>query len=90
MPNIKSQIARVKTNNKAAAINTAKESRIKTCIKKFKAAMTAGTADDVMFKSLISDIDSACSDGIFHKNTASRKVATLSKNYDAYKAAKNA
>ena len=46
MPIIKSAIERVKTNNKANVRNTAQMSAMRTAVKKFEAAKTAG-ADNV-------------------------------------------
>lgn len=90
MPNIKSQIKRVKTNNKANEINRAKRSRVRNAIKNFEVAISNGT--DIaqlneMFKKTVSIIDAACSDGIYHKNNAARKVAAISSKFDAYKKA---
>lgn len=90
MPNIKSQIKRVKTNNKANEINRAKRSRVRNAIKIFEVAISNGT--DIaqlneMFKKTVSIIDAACSDGIYHKNNAARKVAAISSKFDAYKKA---
>lgn len=90
MPNIKSQIKRVKTNNKANEINRAKRSRVRNAIKNFEVAISNGT--DIaqlneMFKKTVSIIDAACSDGIYHKNNAARKVAAISSKFDTYKKA---
>ena len=88
MPNIKSQIKRVKTNEKAADINKAKKSRVKTAIKKFNDAIAAkdlATAEK-LFPLTVGEIDSARLDGIYKKNTASRKISALAKALNALKA----
>ena len=42
MANIKSQIKRIRTNNKAQARNRSERSAIKTAIRRFRDAVTAG------------------------------------------------
>lgn len=57
------------------------KSKIKTVIKKLEAAIAAN--DKELAKErlavVISEIDKAASKGIFHKNTASRKISRLTK-----------
>lgn len=57
------------------------KSKIKTVIKKLEAAIAAN--DKELAKErlavVISEIDKATSKGIFHKNTASRKISRLTK-----------
>ena len=88
MPNIKSQKKRVLTNNKQNLINTAKRSKVKNAIKKYKAAITAGdvqTAEQLLPET-ISVIDCAMKDGIYHGNNAARKISRLSKALSDLKA----
>lgn len=57
------------------------KSKIKTVIKKLEAAIAAN--DKELAKErlavVVSEIDKAASKGIFHKNTASRKISRLTK-----------
>lgn len=89
MPNIKSQKKRVITNNKSNEINVAKRTRVRNAIKKFNAAITAGDVEaaEKMYTETVSVINCAASDGIYHKNNAARKVASISKKLDALKKA---
>ena len=65
MANIKSAKKRVLVTQTKTARNKAIRSRVKTMIKKVETAIAAG--------------DKAASKGVYHKNTASRKVARLTK-----------
>ena len=58
---------------------------MKTSIKKVDAAITAGdkAAAQAALLVAISEIDKATSKGVYHKNTASRKVSRLSKAVNA-------
>ena len=87
MPNIKSQKKRVITAQKENEINTAKRSRVRNAVKKYEAAIAAKdvAAAEKLLVETISLIDRAKSDGIYHANTASRKISRLSKQLDALK-----
>ncbi|MFA6867197.1 MAG: 30S ribosomal protein S20 [Clostridia bacterium] len=81
MANIKSQKKRILITEKQKVNNTRKKSALKTAIKKYETAIEAkevATATE-MLPNLISMIDSAKSDGLFHKNNAARKVAKFTK-----------
>ena len=60
------------------------KSAVKTAIKKVNVAIAAGdqAAAREALKNAVSAIDKAKSKGVFHKNTAARKVARLSKAVD--------
>ena len=81
MANIKSAKKRILVAETKAARNKAIRSRVKTYVKKVEAAITAGdkAAAQASLVNAISEIDKASSKGVYHKNTASRKVARLSK-----------
>lgn len=85
MANIKSAKKRILVNETKAARNKAIRSRVKTSIKKVDAAITAGdkAAAQAALLVAISEIDKATSKGVYHKNTASRKVSRLSKAVNA-------
>ena len=87
MPNIKSQKKRVITAQKENAINTSKRSRVRNAIKKYEAAIASKdvTTAEKLLPETISLIDRAKSDGIYHANTASRKIGRLSKQLSALK-----
>lgn len=79
MPNIKSQIKRAATNDEANAINSAKKTRVRTAIKAFNKALN--DKDIAVAEKLLVEatalIDRAKSDGIYHANTAARKISRL-------------
>ena len=90
MPNIKSAKKRVLVSARQNQENTTKKSRVKTAIKKFNDAIAAN--DVALAEKLLPEtmaiIDAAASDGVYHKNTASRKKATLCRSLDAAKSNK--
>lgn len=79
MPNIKSAIKRVKVNEKKNLRNRMIKSSMRTSIKKFDTAITAGTADSAMLAQTSGVVDSAASKGIIHRNAANRKKSRLAK-----------
>lgn len=81
MANIKSAKKRILVNETKAARNKSIKSAVKTAIKKVDAAVVAKdkAAADAALLGVISAIDKATSKGIYHKNTASRKVSRLTK-----------
>ena len=81
MANIKSAKKRVLVSQKRAERNKAARSKVKTYIKKVEAAIAAQDkeAATVALKDAISEISKATSKGIYHKNTASRKISRLTK-----------
>ena len=85
MANIKSAKKRILVAETKAARNKAIRSRVKTYVKKVEAAITAGdkAAAQAALLSAISEIDKATSKGVYHKNTASRKVSRLAKAVSA-------
>ena len=84
MPIIKSAMNRVKTNEKANVRNTAQLSEMRSAVKKFENAKTAG-ADNVeeLFNQAVSAVDKAHSKGLIKANKAagdkSRMAARLAK-----------
>ena len=81
MANIKSQIKRIKTNEKARQRNASAKSAIRTSIKKVKLAVEAkdlAKAEELM-NAAFRLIDKSVSDGIQHKNTAARQKGELSR-----------
>ncbi len=81
MANIKSAKKRILVNETKALRNKAIKSKVKTTVKKVDAAVAAGDKElaKTSLLAAISEIDKATSKGVYHKNTASRKVSRLSK-----------
>jgi len=77
--NIKSAKKRILVNQTKAMRNKAVKSKIKTLVKKVEAAITSGdkAEAEAALKVATSEISKAASKGIFHKNTASRKISRL-------------
>lgn len=81
MANIKSQIKRIGTNEKARQRNASAKSAIRTAMKKVRVAVSNGDLENakVLLNQAYSRIDKSVSDGIQHKNTAARQKAELAK-----------
>lgn len=80
MANIKSAKKRILVNRTKAERNKSIKSGTKTAIKKVHAAIASGdkAAAQAALLAATSTIDKATTKGVFHKNTASRKVSRLS------------
>ncbi len=85
MANIKSAKKRVLVSEARAARNKAVKSKVKTYVKKVEAAVAAAdkAAAQAALTEAISEISKAASKGIYHKNTAARKVSRLTKAVNA-------
>ena len=81
VPNIKSAKKRVLVTEKKALQNKAIKSALKTSIKKFLNAVSAGDKETAtaLYSETVSAIDSAVTKGILHKNNANNKKAKLAK-----------
>ena len=79
MPNIKSAIKRVKVSEKKNLRNRMIKSAMRTSVKKFSTALSAGEADAAILSATQGAVDKACSKGVIHKNAANRKKARLAK-----------
>ena len=81
MANIKSAKKRVLVSKTRNERNKSIKSAVKTEIKKVEAAVAAKDKEAAAAALLeaTSKIDKAASKGVYHKNTASRKVARLAK-----------
>ncbi len=79
MANIKSAKKRILVIETKTMRNKAIKSKVKTMIKKVDAAIAANdkAAAEAALKVAISEISKAASKGIFHKNTAARKISRL-------------
>ena len=84
MANIKSQIKRNLTNEKARVRNKAAKSEVKTRIKTAVTSATAGAetaAEDL--RMAVKRLDKAAARGIIHKNQASNRKARLVRRINA-------
>ncbi len=81
MANIKSAKKRILVTETRTARNKAIKSAVKTSIKKVEAAVAAKDkeAAQATLKAAISQISKAASKGVYHKNTAGRKISRLTK-----------
>lgn len=79
MANIKSAKKRIIISKKREMRNKSVKSRVKTMVKKVEAAIEAGNKAEAeaALKVAISEISKAANKGIYHKNTAARKISRL-------------
>lgn len=79
MANIKSQIKRIKTNEKARQRNKAVKSELKTAIRRTREAVAAGDLAKATEAQKIAakKLDKAASKGVLHKNNAANKKSAL-------------
>ncbi len=80
MANIKSQIKRIKTNEKARLRNKAVKSSLKTATKKAQVALASGDLDAAAkaAQDAAKALDKAASKGVIHKNQAANRKSSLS------------
>lgn len=81
MANIKSQIKRIRTNEKARLRNKAVKSSLKTAIRKSREAAEAGDAEQaaILAREASRKLDKAVSKGVIHANQAANKKSALAK-----------
>ncbi|MCX4551153.1 30S ribosomal protein S20 [Streptomyces sp. NBC_01387] len=81
MANIKSQIKRNKTNEKARLRNKAVKSSLKTAIRKAREAAVAGDVEKATVAARLASqqLDKAVSKGVIHKNAAANKKSAIAK-----------
>lgn len=82
MANIKSAKKRILVIETKTARNKSIKSKVKTYVKKVEAAVASGdkAAAEAALLAATSEIDKAASKGVYHKNTASRKISRLAKS----------
>lgn len=87
MANIKSQMKRIKTNEKARLRNKAVKSSLKTAIRKTREAVAAGDVEKaaVALRDANRKLDKAVSKGVIHKNAAANKKSALATKVAALK-----
>jgi small subunit ribosomal protein S20 len=79
--NIKSQIKRNKTNEKARLRNKSVKSALKTAVRKFREAADAGDAAKVTtaLQTASRQLDKAASKGVIHANQAANRKSAMAK-----------
>ena len=72
---------RIRRNERRAAVNKARLSRIRTYVKKVESAIAAGdkASAETALKAAQPELARGVAKGVMHKNTASRKYARLNK-----------
>ncbi|MBD3779023.1 MULTISPECIES: 30S ribosomal protein S20 [unclassified Cellulomonas] len=81
MANIKSQIKRIRTNEKARLRNKAVKSELKTYVRRVREAVAGGDKDaaGVALVAASKKLDKAVSKGVIHANQAANKKSALAK-----------
>jgi small subunit ribosomal protein S20 len=79
--NIKSQIKRIKTNEKARLRNKAVKSSLKTSVRRFREAASAGDRDTALtaLHDASRALDKAASKGVIHANQAANRKSAMAK-----------
>ena len=79
MPNHKSSEKRVRQSEKRRVINRSNRTKVRTYIKKVRAALDSGKSDEIqsVLPETISVIDKAVQKGVMHKNAAARYKSRL-------------
>ena len=79
MANIKSQIKRNKTNEKARQRNKAVKSQLRTHSRNFRAAVAAGDTEKAQDLARVATryLDKAASKGVIHANQAANKKSAI-------------
>ena len=83
MANIKSQIKRNKTNERARQRNVAVKSALKTSVRRFRTAADAGDADTAgtALAQASKALDKAVSKGVIHKNQAANRKSAIAASF---------
>ena len=81
MANIKSQIKRNRTNERARQRNVAVKSALKTAVRRFRTAADAGdaAAATAALQTASKALDKAASKGVIHKNQAANRKSGMAK-----------
>ena len=85
MANIKSQIKRIATNEKARLRNKAVKSSLKTSVRRFREAAAAGDAAKANEALVLASrqLDKAASKGVIHQNQAANRKSAMAKRVAA-------
>ncbi|MGA9310339.1 MAG: 30S ribosomal protein S20 [Pseudonocardiaceae bacterium] len=79
MANIKSQLKRIRTNEKARLRNKSIKSSLKTAIRRFREAAAAGEKDRALgeLRTASRQLDKAVSKGVIHRNQAANRKSAM-------------
>jgi small subunit ribosomal protein S20 len=79
--NIKSQIKRIKTNEKRTERNKAVKSELRTWVRRFREAADAGdkAAAQEALQKASTKLDKAVSKGVIHENQAANKKSSMAR-----------
>ncbi|GED11819.1 MULTISPECIES: 30S ribosomal protein S20 [Cellulosimicrobium] len=85
MANIKSQIKRIRTNEKARLRNKAVKSELKTYVRRVREAVAAGDKDaaSTALQAASRKLDKAVSKGVIHANQAANRKSAIAKAVNA-------
>jgi small subunit ribosomal protein S20 len=83
--NIKSQLKRIKTNEKARLRNKSVKSSLKTAVRRFREAADAGDREqaDIALRQASRQLDKAASKGVIHSNQAANKKSAMAQRANA-------
>ena len=85
MANIKSQMKRIKTNEKARLRNRSVKSELKTHVRKVREAVAAGDKETatVALATASRKLDKAVAKGVIHQNQAANRKSAIAKSVAA-------
>ena len=83
MANIKSQIKRILTNQKATDRNRALKSELRTAVREARKAIAAGDKAVAALAVANRKLDKAVSKGVIHRNQAANRKSSISKQVAA-------
>ena len=85
MANIKSQIKRIGTNEKARLRNKGVKSSLKTAVRRFREAADTGDRDAALAAMTVASrqLDKAASKGVIHANQAANRKSAMAKRANA-------
>jgi small subunit ribosomal protein S20 len=77
--NIKSQLKRIRTNEKARLRNKSVKSALKTAVRRFRTAAEAGDRDKALTELQVASrkLDKAVSKGVIHANQAANRKSAM-------------
>jgi small subunit ribosomal protein S20 len=79
--NIKSQLKRIRTNEKARLRNKSIKSSLKTAVRRFREAVAAGEKDQALGELRVASraLDKAVSKGVIHRNQAANRKSAMAR-----------
>ena len=85
MANIKSQIKRIRTNEKARLRNKSVKSSLKTAVRTFREAADGGDreAAGAALREASRELDKAVSKGVIHRNQAANRKSAMAQKLNA-------